>query len=120
MNNIFISGYVSSDPKFYDSGENGITKFSLGYYDKNKDKTTSYINVTFFKKINLERNMKVVVVGRLHQDSYADGDGNVKYNTSIIGNSIDIINKDHNIISTSSGGGSSAFSSSFNEEDIPF
>lgn len=125
MNKIILTGRLGKDVdvKYTQSGK-CVAEFSLavqeGYGDK---KTTTWINIVAWDKLAetcgnyLSKGMSVLVEGRLQIRSYDGKDGQKKYVTEVVAQSIEFLERKHE----KSASGADGFGAQvFPDEPIPF
>lgn len=100
MNKIILTGRLTKDPdvKYTNSGKN-VTNFTLAvdrvFAGKDKEKETDFINIVTWNKTAefcgnyLNKGSKILVEGRLQIRSYEDKDGQKKYVTEVVAESVE-------------------------------
>lgn len=125
VNKVLLIGHLGNDPdyKMLESGSS-VCSFSIAtsekYVDKNGDKVekTEWHNVVAWGKLAnlcnqyIKKGSQVYVEGKLQTRKWTDKDGNTRYTTEVIANTV-------NFLDSAPSNGSSNTDSSSND-DIPF
>lgn len=103
VNKTITVGNLGQDPKITESNGKTITKISVATSYKYKNQSgesveeTEWNNITFFGKLAeigaqyLKKGSSVYVEGRLKTSKWTDANGHEKYQTSIIGESMQML-----------------------------
>ena len=92
MNKVIMMGRLTKDPEIF-TGNSNVAKYSIAVdrkFKRDNDPTADFFNcVSFGKQAEfvqnyLHKGTKIVVAGRIENDSYTSKDGVKKTNTQII------------------------------------
>lgn len=90
MNKVIMMGRLTKDPEYRQTQDGkGLTRFSIAVDRKTKDKVTDFFNCTAFGKTAefaekyLKKGTKIVLDGKVQNDSYTNKDGK-KVTTTVI------------------------------------
>lgn len=92
MNKVILMGRLTKDPEIF-NGNSTVAKYSIAVdrkFKRDNDPTADFFNcVSFGKQAEfvqnyLHKGTKIVVAGRIENDSYTSKDGVKKTNTQII------------------------------------
>ena len=101
MNKIILMGRLVRDPEVrYTQTGKVVCQFTLAIDDGfGENKTTSFVNIVVWGKIgelcgnSLTKGQRALIEGRLQIRSYDGKDGNKKYVTEVIANSVEFIER---------------------------
>ena len=102
MNKVILIGNLTRDPELTETPSGvPVCKFALAvsrdYTNANNERETDFFNITVWRGRAencgkyLKKGNKVAVVGRLHNRSYDDKDGNKRYVTDIIADEVEFL-----------------------------
>ena len=90
MNKVIMMGRLTKDPEYRQTQDGkGLTRFSIAVDRKTKEKVTDFFNCTAFGKTAefaetyLKKGTKIVLDGKVQNDSYTNKDGK-KVTTTVI------------------------------------
>ena len=102
MNNIILIGRLTKDPELsYTPNGKAVCKFTLAvdrqFTNQDGEKEADFINIVVWNKVGencakyLSKGRKAAVQGRLQVRSYEDNNGQRRYVTEVIANSVEFL-----------------------------
>ena len=103
MNKIQLIGHVGKDPETKTFGDNSVTNFTLATSETHKDKavekqtSTEWHNCQVWGKLSdvvekyVKKGTHLYAEGKIKTETWDDKDGNKKYKTVIVVNSIELL-----------------------------
>lgn len=138
VNKVILIGNLGKDPEVrYLEGGIAVAKFPLATSESYKDKTgkkvdqTEWHNIVLWRGLAeiaeklLKKGMQVYVEGKLRTRSWQDKEGNKRYTTEIVGDSLTLLGKkedtnNSNMASSSPGQDSDSITANDPTDDLPF
>lgn len=131
VNKIILLGRCGKDPEIRYAGETPVATFSLATSEKFKDKSgqyqesTEWHNIVAWRKLAeicekyLTKGKEVYIEGKIKTRSYDDKDGNKRYVTEIVADTIQLLGKREEG-APSQNEGSGYTSPDVDSEEMPF
>lgn len=132
VNKVHLIGRTGKDPEVRYAGETPVATFTLATSEKYKDKSGQYQESTEWHNIVAWRGLaevaekyitkgkEIYVEGKIKTRSYDDKDGNKRYITEIVADTIQLLGKRDDAGTETSAPAATTTTASVDDEELPF